>query len=32
MACYPEKHEEAPNMDSDLYYAKQKVDGGATIW
>ncbi len=29
MACYPEKHEEAPNMDSDLYYAKQKVDGGA---
>lgn len=29
MACYPEKHEEAPNMDSDLYWAKQKVDNGA---
>lgn len=29
MACYPEKHEEAPNIDSDLYYAKKKVEGGA---
>lgn len=30
MACYPEKHEEAPNMDSDLYFAKMKVDNGAS--
>lgn len=30
MACYPEKHEEAPNMDSDIYYAKMKVDNGAS--
>ncbi len=29
MACYPEKHEEAPNMDSDLFYAKKKVDAGS---
>lgn len=29
MACYPEKHEEAPNQESDLYYLKKKVENGA---
>lgn len=29
MACYPEKHEAAPNMESDLKYAKLKVEQGA---
>lgn len=29
MACYPEKHEEAPNMDSDMLYLKEKVKNGA---
>ncbi|MDE6395100.1 MAG: methylenetetrahydrofolate reductase, partial [Duncaniella sp.] len=30
MACYPEKHEAAPNMESDLRYAKMKVENGAS--
>lgn len=29
MACYPEKHEEAPNMESDISFLKKKVAGGA---
>jgi len=29
MACYPEKHEEAPNMDSDIHFLKEKVKNGA---
>lgn len=29
MACYPEKHEESPNMESEIYYTKMKVDQGA---
>jgi methylenetetrahydrofolate reductase (NADPH) len=30
MACYPEKHEEAPNLASDIAFAKQKVEAGAS--
>ena len=29
MACYAEKHEEAPNMESDIFYLKEKVRQGA---
>ena len=29
VAGYPEKHEEAPNFDSDIYWLKKKVENGA---
>jgi len=29
VACYPEKHEEAPNLDSDIYWLKKKMETGA---
>ncbi|GHU87861.1 methylenetetrahydrofolate reductase [Bacteroidia bacterium] len=29
VACYPEKHEEAPNIESDIAFLKQKIEAGA---
>lgn len=29
VACYPEKHEEAPNFSTDIYWLKRKMETGA---
>lgn len=29
VACYPEKHEEAPNFSTDIYWLKRKMEAGA---
>lgn len=29
MACYPEKHEESPNMESEIHFTKMKAENGA---
>lgn len=29
MACYPEKHEDAPSLESDIHYMKKKAENGA---
>ena len=29
MACYPEKHADAPDLETDIFFAKEKVKNGA---